>query len=500
MWFFLILAQAIPSIPLATPGAVSGERQQGLYVTAPITVDGATVFRVASLAKPDNSMPLDTRVLLVRNALAQVLATNPDTSTTVYNPQSFQIHIDREGSEYSLVAKDEKHPAPLDIVTVTSNDAYLAGVPDFDLAQQWQASLQPALVAALERRQPANIESNMHAVGWISAILAVLTLIALLVWWRIRHRAVPASAIVLAIVVMWGVAITWALLLFPSTTSLGQHVVEGAIEVAVIAIVALFLDWLGTLIIAQLSQVYVARAPATQRGRHELRAPTVSRAVNGFKRGLIAFVAILVALGQLDIPIASVVTIGGVAALAVGFAAQSIVKDVLGGLLVLLEDQYVVGDYVLIGEYNGLVEHLTLRMLQVRDASGRLITIPHSSVTQVVNASRGWSRIDYRVAVGPGVDADKALGVLRATIENVQKEESWASAILIPIEWMGVETIGQSGSVLRASVRTAPLRQFELRRYINKCVLQAFAAEGIPLGIDPQNAFVPSPTQSADPT
>jgi small conductance mechanosensitive channel len=202
----------------------------------------------------------------------------------------------------------------------------------------------------------------------------------------------------------------------------------------------------------------------------------------------------------LNIPIASVVTIGGVAALAIGFAAQSIVKDVLGGLLVLLEDQYVVGDYVLIGEYNGLVEHLTLRMLQVRDSSGRLITIPHSSVTQVVNASRGWSRVDYRVPVGPGVDPDKALGILKATIESIHKEETWSHAILVPIEWMGVETIGQSGIVLRASIRTAPLRQFELRRYINKCVLQAFAAEGVPLGIDPQGMFVPTPTQSADPT
>jgi hypothetical protein len=65
---------------------------------------------------------------------------------------------------------------------------------------------------------------------------------------------------------------------------------------------------------------------------------------------------------------------------------------------------------------------------------------------------------------------------------------------------MGIETIGQSGIVIRASIRTAPLRQFELRRYINKCVLQSFAAEGIPLGIDPQGMFVPTPTQSADPT
>ena len=469
-------------------------------MSAPIAVDGTTVFRVAALAKPGNSTPLDTRVLLVRNALAQVLATNPDTNATLYNPRTLQIHVDREGSEYTLEAKDDKHATPLDIVTITSNDAYLAGIPDFDLAQQWQATLEPALVAALDRRQPAIIASNVHAVWWIAGSLAAFTVIALVLWWRIRERTVAAAAVVLAIALIWGVAVTWGLLLFPNTASLGQHVVQGATEVAIIAVVAVLLDWLGAVMIAQLSQLYIARAPATERGRHELRAPTVARAVGGFKRGLIAFVAILVALGQLNIPIASVVTIGGVAALAVGFAAQSIVKDVLGGLLVLLEDQYVVGDYVLVGEYNGLVEHLTLRMLQIRDSSGRLITIPHSSVTQVVNASRGWSRVDYRVAVGPGTDADKALDALKSTIEAIQKDESWSHAILVPIEWMGVETIGQSGIVLRASIRTAPLRQFELRRHINKCVLQAFAAEGIALGIDPQTAFVPSPTQSADPT
>src|SRR5215469_14258859 len=127
--FFLILAQAIPSIPLATPGAVAGLHHQGLYVTAPINVDGTTVFRVAALNTPGTSMPLDTRVLLIRNALAQVLALEPDSGKTVYDPHSFQVKIAREGSEYSLEANDDHHKEPVAIATVTSNDAYLAGIP-----------------------------------------------------------------------------------------------------------------------------------------------------------------------------------------------------------------------------------------------------------------------------------------------------------------------------------------------------------------------------------
>ena len=211
------------------------------------------------------------------------------------------------------------------------------------------------------------------------------------------------------------------------------------------------------------------------------------------------FIAILVTLGVLNIPIASVVTIGGIAALAIGFAAQTLVKDVLNGLLVLVEDQYVVGDYVMIGDYNGIVENLTLRVLQLRDSRGYLITIPHSAVAQVVNASRNWARIDYRIAVDPGTDLTKAIATLRDTLDDLSTDREWRGAILEPIEWVGVERIASNGIVLRASIRTAPLRQFDVRREINARMFKAYKDGGIALGVDPLGPPAPTPQGSPDP-
>ena len=93
-------------------------------------------------------------------------------------------------------------------------------------------------------------------------------------------------------------------------------------------------------------------------------------------------------------------------------------RDFVNGFLVLLEDQYVVGDYISIAPYSGFVEELSLRMVQIRDSGGDLVTIPHGSVTTVVNKSRNWSRIDFRVPVDPEADIPKAMQLVQAASRN----------------------------------------------------------------------------------
>jgi len=153
---------------------------------------------------------------------------------------------------------------------------------------------------------------------------------------------------------------------------------------------------------------------------------------------------------------------------------------------VLIEDQYVVGDYVIVDQWSGVVEHMTLRVVQIRDASGNLITIPHGQVTQVVNCSRNWSRVDYRVPIDPRADVDKAIAILRSTVEAVAGDESYHGWFLDPVELIGVDAVSSSGIVLRVSIKTAPLRQFELKRQINLRVVDQFRAAGIAFGIDPK--------------
>ncbi len=546
-------AQVLPKVPLPSSGPLSGLRQQGLYVTAPVTVDGLPVIRVAALAS-GGAMPIDTRVLLVQNAINQLLALDPDRNTTLYDPQTFKVVVNREGSQYALEARDDRHTSGVAIVTVTSNDAEAFGLSDRDLASQWQTQLGSAIKTALQKRQPQNIRENLARVARAAIALAIVTVALFFLWMflnrvtarlkklvderheslarevidtgahtgdsaqqqrrralalgmraaapeqRLRRYRAYASGIIWLGIALWAAGLTWALFLFPQTTPMGQFIVGAAGRIVFVWLIAGLLDRVLELAIVRFADAYAHRGGSSEdRARHTLRAPTISRAVGGFKTVTILFVAILITLGQLNIPIASVVTIGGIAALAIGFAAQTLVKDVLNGLLVLIEDQYVVGDYVMIGDYNGVVENLSLRVLQLRDIRGYLITIPHSSVTQVVNASRNWARIDYRIAIDPGADLGKATGTLRDTLEALARDRNWHDAILEPAEWIGVERVQNNGVVLRASIRTAPLRQFDVRREINARIFEAYKQAGIMLGVDPLGTPTPAPQGSPDP-
>ncbi len=549
--------QVLPALPKASPGAaIPGLRQEGLFLTAPVSVDGSPLFRIASPVSPaGGELPINVRLLYVQNAIAEILA-EKDGGGTIFDPATLKVTVDRVGAQQTLVANDGKHAseaAEVPILTVTSADSQYANMSAALLAQQWQTSLESALHTALLKRQPQQIRRNLDTIARLGALLVVLTLagIVLLIFLgrravRLRRRIAerqeqadreqsqpedhPAptehqrrrtlalavrtaqpeqrlqrvrafsGALVWVLIALWVAGITWALLLFPQTTAYGQLVIRSAANVAFIWIGAGLLNKLADVVIVRFADAYARHGETSEdKARHVLRAPTISRSIGGFKGFIVVFVAALATLSALNIPIASVVTIGGVAALAIGFAAQSLVRDFLNGLLVIFEDQYVVGDYVMIGDYNGIVENLSLRIVQIRDVRGHLITIPHSAVSQVVNASRNWSRVDFRVPIEMGADLPKAEATLRETIESIAAEPQWEKAILDPVEWIGLENPSKNGVVLRAAIRTAPLRQFELNRVLNERVMAAFAEAEIPLGSDPLGVPVPGVNASPSP-
>ncbi len=551
-------AQVLPSLPKSSPGtSVPGVKQEGVFLTAPVTVDGAPVFRIASPATPSGGeLPINVRLLYVQNAIAQILA-EKDGGGTIWDPKTFKLIVDQVDKQQTLVATDSKHKGEtgeVPILTVTSADAQYNNLPAPMLAEQWRGQLEHALSVALQKRQPQRIRQNLDALIRVSVALIVLTLAAAFGWLFLKRREavlkkriedrqqqaeeVQAQAssgngvsqdhqrrrllatairaaeperrlqrvhatmgfLVWIVASLWLAAVTWALLLFPQTTPYGQLIIHSTSNVLFIWIAAAVLNKLFDLIIVLMAEAYSRRGVTSEaKARHLLRAPTISKSVGGFKTFAVIFIAALATLSAINIPVASVVTIGGIAALAIGFAAQSLVRDFLNGMLVLFEDQYVVGDYVMIGDYNGIVENLTLRVVQIRDVRGHLITIPHSAVSQVVNASRNWSRVDFRIPIDAEADFEKAKEVLRSTIESLAKESNWRSSIIQPVEWIGIENISKNGIVLRAAVRTAPLRQFELNRVLNERVLDAFQREGIPLGADPLGPPVPSVQASPSP-
>jgi small-conductance mechanosensitive channel len=546
LWLMFATATAtaqipgIPSFPSSLPSPPP-LRQDGIYLTAPVFFDGGFLFRLAApVNPPPDQLPVNVRVSYVESVLNQIVAVSGsgENATTAYDPATFKVRLRHDGGLAFLEAIDAKHGDAVPIVTITATDAKYHQLGVVGLAAQWQPVLQASLGQALLKRQPAFQRKSLDAILRVTAGLAVATMLVALIAASLRRRMAALSkelesrendlaagpvqtgadgseihrrrrqflaaalravnparrlrmlrATVVALwcilLLAWFGALTWAFSLFPQTTPLGRRLFRDTTGIAVTWIVTVLVDRLIDVLIARLAAAWSTRTftSSEERARQLLRIPTVAQALAGFKTFLLVFVALLTSLGIVGIPVGSVVTIGGVAAIGVTLAAQNLVRDFLNGLLVLLEDQYVVGDYITINAQSGLVERLTLRIVQIRDASGDLTTIPHSSVTSVVNQSRNWSRVDFRVSIDPAADVPKALEIVRGAMEALANADgSLHGAVLEPVEWIGVSSLSRDGIVIRASMKTAPLRQFELRRELYERVRKALAQAGITLG------------------
>ena len=217
------------------------------------------------------------------------------------------------------------------------------------------------------------------------------------------------------------------------------------------------------------------------------RLKPIVGAVNGFSVAVVYFIAGLAILSQVGFPALSVLAVGGIAAVALSLAAQSLIQDVVNGFFVLFEDQYAVGDFIVIGGHEGLVEHVSLRIVRIRDDRGGVVTIPHGQARIVVNESRNWSRVDYRVTIAAGADVERALAIVRSAIETLATDPEWKEAD-IELEFIGVQSISRLGINLRARVRTGAGDQWRVSRELYRRIAAEFSKAGIPLGVDPLTA------------
>ena len=192
-------------------------------------------------------------------------------------------------------------------------------------------------------------------------------------------------------------------------------------------------------------------------------------------------IAILTALAVLKINILPAVTIAGLASLAVGFGAQTIIRDVIAGFYIVLEDQYVVGDTIQISDYIGRVEHLTLRRTVIRDARGALVTVANGEIRTVSNLSRDWSQAFVDVSLAPEGSIDRALQALEAAAAALRADPSWSQALVDGPRILGVQDFDRNASTIRLQVRTAPTRQDEVARELRRRIQAELQKQGIPV-------------------
>lgn len=213
--------------------------------------------------------------------------------------------------------------------------------------------------------------------------------------------------------------------------------------------------------------------------RNHKRVDALSDITNNLIKVVIWLVAIFMILGTLGINLGPLVAGAGIAGIALGFGAQSIVKDFLSGILMLVEDQFGVGDIIDVGEASGVVESLSLRTTRLRSVDGTVWHVPNGEIRRVGNMSQGWSRSVIDVGIGYGSDIDRSLSIMNDVATTMSTEEPWSTKFLEHPEILGVQDLGDSAVVLRMWVVTEPATQWEVSRELRRRIKYAFDTAGI---------------------
>jgi small conductance mechanosensitive channel len=227
--------------------------------------------------------------------------------------------------------------------------------------------------------------------------------------------------------------------------------------------------------------IKTATAQTRQSQLREQQTRTLAGIVYSAVSKVVWVIALLTALDQLKINILPAVTFAGLASLALGFGAQTLVRDVIAGFNIVLEDQYVVGDTVQISEYTGRVEHLTLRRTVLRDARGALVTIANGEIRTVSNLSRDWSQAFVDVALAPETPVEKTLKALETAAAALRGDPAWSQALVDGPRILGVQDFDRTASTIRLQVRTAPTRQDEVARELRRRIQAELLKQGIPV-------------------
>jgi small-conductance mechanosensitive channel len=213
--------------------------------------------------------------------------------------------------------------------------------------------------------------------------------------------------------------------------------------------------------------------------RNLKRVDALSDITNNLIKVVVWLIAVFMILGTLGINLGPLVAGAGIAGIALGFGAQSIVKDFLSGILMLVEDQFGIGDVIDVGEASGVVESLSLRTTRLRSIDGTVWHVPNGEIRRVGNMSQGWSRSVIDVGIGYGSDIDTSLAIMKGVAEGMSNEETWNTKLLEKPELLGVQELGDSSVVLRMWVVTEPAAQWDVSRELRRRIKYAFDAAGI---------------------
>jgi small conductance mechanosensitive channel len=271
--------------------------------------------------------------------------------------------------------------------------------------------------------------------------------------------------------------------------------VSHGIRILVIILLALLLiralrAFTGRLIKLSKTQTRVAQL-------REQQTRTMAGVLNSVATVLIVAAAILTILPEFGFNVTPVEAVAAVVSVALGFGAQTLIKDLINGFFIIFEDQFGIGDTIQLNQEIGRVEHLTLRRTVLRNPAGAMVTIPNSLVGQVANLSRDWSQVFVDVTISGDQATDAALTLLEKISGDLRGDAAWSPALIDGPRVLGIESLSLEGTVLRLQVRTALNRRDDVARELRRRIRMGFEEAHIPLSATHKIFFQPKNSPGA---
>jgi small conductance mechanosensitive channel len=256
----------------------------------------------------------------------------------------------------------------------------------------------------------------------------------------------------------------------------GEWAMSSGIRVVLVSTVMLLLLAITRQVLKRLRRLYEGALPSPAQRR---RADTLTYVLRDVARVFILAVGTMMILSEIGIDLKPLLAAAGLGGLAIGFGAQSLVKDVIAGFFILLEDSISVGDVVEVAGVSGVVEEVKLRTITLRDVSGSVHVVPNGIVDRVKNMTKDYSYFVFDIGVAYREDVDRVMAVLLEIAADLRSDPLYAADILEPLDMLGVDRFDDSAVIVRCRLKTLPGQQWRIGREMNRRIKKTFDAKGI---------------------
>ena len=481
-------------------------------VSGCIRVDGRCVVEVAA-----NQSDLSARIKEIEQRLN-------DIARYYFQNRSTQLSVRKEAVGQLIdiyIAVDEKE---IRLLSVTNQDATVKAMSIEQRAEQMVRELEDGLRQAKREREPSFLIAQARR----GAIALVFLIIATIVLYKLEKKARQQQASIhaslettseqaistqitqnqrqqLAEIKYRGLQITrfglwlgitlYLVGLFPYTRFI-QVLISNVLRIPF----RFFIVGLGIYFLTRFSFILVDKFTSALANNYlltpeanlrlQLRISTISSVTKSILVVVWFVVGVLVGLSVIGVNIAPLLAGAGLIGVAISLASQNLIRDAINGFFIILEDQYAVGDVVGIADATGFVEAINLRITQLRDTEGRLITVPNSEIRTVTNYTSNWSQVDLKIPIAYHSDMEKAISLIEEISNSMMRDQSYRKDILEKPAFLGVDDFSNQGIILRVWIKTKPLQQWSIGREYRRRIKLAFDKAGIELSLPQQKIWI----------